>query len=139
MLIALLLAANTITVSPQAIAGLPRTSVKAHVHGATEEATYEGVALGDLLRKNGAPAGEAIRGAKLSLVAVVKASDGYQVIFALPELDPAFSKKVVILADRRNGQPLSDKEGPFRLVVPDEERQARWVRQVTSIELREVK
>jgi len=69
-------------------------------------------------------------------VVVVKAADGYQAVFALPELDPLFSKKVVLLADRRDGGPLSAKEGPYRLVVPDEARQARWVRQVISIELR---
>ena len=122
--------------SPASLAGLTRTTARVEFHGTKEQALYEGVSLGDLARKLGAPAGEAIRGAKLSIVVVVKAADGYQAVFALPELDPLFSKKVVLLADRRDGGPLSDKEGPYRLVVPDEARQARWVRQVISIELR---
>jgi len=119
--------------APASLAGLTRISARVEVHGTKEQVLYEGVSLGDLARKLGAPAGEAIRGAKLSIVVVVKAADGYQAVFALPELDPLFTKKVVLLADRRDGGALSGKEGPYRLVVPDE---ARWVRQVISIELR---
>lgn len=122
--------------SPASLAGLTRVSARVEVHGTKAQVLYEGVSLGDLARKFGAPAGEAIRGAKLSIVVVVKAADGYQAVFALPELDPLFTKKAVLLADCRDGEALSDQEGPYRLVVPDEARQARWVRQVISIELR---
>ena len=68
----------------------------------------------------------------MALYLLVEAADGYRVIFALPELDPAFTERVVLLADHRDGQPLSTAEGPLRLVVPDEKRHARWVRQVGS-------
>ena len=47
-----------------------------------------------------------------------------------------FTEKVVLLADRRDGKPLSEKEGPLRIVVSDEKRQARWIRQVKSIQVR---
>lgn len=124
------------TLSPASLAGLPRSTAQVQVHGTQEQARYEGIALGDLVRRLGAPAGEAIRGAKLSLVVVVKAADGYQAVFTLPELDPLFTKKVVLLADHKDGSVLAAKEGPYRLVVPEEGRQARWVRQVVSIELR---
>jgi hypothetical protein len=43
---------------------------------------------------------------------------------------------VILLADRRDGQPLAAAEGPLRLVVPDEKRHARWVRQVRSCTVR---
>jgi hypothetical protein len=33
----------------------------------------------------------------------------------------------------RDGKPLSETEGPLRIVVPHDKRQARWVRQVTSL------
>ena len=68
----------------------------------------------------------------MALYLLVEAADGYRVVFALPELDPAFTERVVLLADHRDGQPLTPAEGPLRLVVPDEKRQARWVRQVGS-------
>jgi hypothetical protein len=77
-----------------------------------------------------------LRGKKLATYLVVEAADGYRVVFALPELDPAYTDKVVLLADRRDGQPLSEKEGKLRIVVPDEKRQTRWARQVISLTVR---
>src|SRR5713226_4105039 len=69
----------------------------------------------------------------LALFLVVGAADGYHAVFALPELDHAFTDRIIILADRRDGKPLAEKEGPLRIVVPDEKREARWVRQVVSL------
>jgi hypothetical protein len=43
---------------------------------------------------------------------------------------------VILLADTKDGQPLPPREGPFRIVVPGEKRPARWVRQVTALEVR---
>ena len=127
-----------VTLSAASFEGLPRVTATVTAHGSKEAATYEGVALTSLLVKAGVAAGEDIKGKKLSLVVVAKAADGYQAVYALAELDPKFSKKLFLLADRKNGKPIDEKEGPYRIVVPDEERQARWVRQVTSIVVRSV-
>jgi DMSO/TMAO reductase YedYZ molybdopterin-dependent catalytic subunit len=43
--------------------------------------------------------------------------------------------KTVLLAFSRDGAPLDAAAGPLRIVVPDEKRQARWVRQVTELEV----
>jgi hypothetical protein len=64
---------------------------------------------------------------------VVEASDGYRAVYALPELDPAYTDKVIMLVDKRDGKALDAKEGSLRLVVPDEKMHARWVRQVTGM------
>jgi len=80
--------------------------------------------------------GEQLRGKRLAEYLVVEAADGYKAVFALPEVDPAFTDRVVILAYKRDGQPLSSPEGPYRIVIPDEKRQARWVRQVVALTLR---
>ena len=74
----------------------------------------------------------------MALYLLVEAADGYRVVFALPELDPAFTERMVLLADHRDGQPLTTTEGPLRLVVPDDKRHARWVRQVGSGTVRRV-
>jgi len=66
----------------------------------------------------------------------VEAADGYRVVFAVAELDPASTDRVVLLADRRDGKPLVGAQGPLRIVVPDEKRHSRWVRQVISLKLR---
>jgi hypothetical protein len=61
----------------------------------------------------GTPLGKELRGPKMNLYVTVKAADGYQAVFVLPEFDQGFTNRVIILADRRDGQPLSSREGPF--------------------------
>jgi hypothetical protein len=138
MLLLAILAATTIHLSPAALTGLTRTSVKVRAHHSSAEATYEGVTLRALLTKNSVPAGAAIRGKALAWVVVAKANDGYQAVFALAELDPAFQDKLFLLADRKDGKPLPADEGPYRLIVPAEARQARWVRQLVTLTVRPV-
>ncbi|MBV8360135.1 MAG: molybdopterin-dependent oxidoreductase [Deltaproteobacteria bacterium] len=97
--------------------------------------SYEGVPVVELLQRAGVPLGKRLRGAQMKFYVVVSASDGYQVVFALPEFDPGFTDRVILLADRRDGHPLSPSEGPFRIVVPGEKRHARWVREVTNLDI----
>ena len=112
--------------------------IKATAHSADNAAVYEGVALKDLLEHAGVHFGEALRGKQMASCLLVEAADGYRVVIALPEIDPAFMEKQIILAFLRDGKPLDDKEGPFRIVIPDEKRMARWVRQVTALKIVEV-
>jgi DMSO/TMAO reductase YedYZ molybdopterin-dependent catalytic subunit len=113
---------------------MPTVKVSATEHdGKTVE--YEGVLLHEILRRAGAPEGESLRGGALQLGVLVKAADNYKVVFSLAELDPLFTNKQVVLAFRRNGADLDATAGPLRLVIPDEKRQARWVRQVTELEI----
>jgi DMSO/TMAO reductase YedYZ molybdopterin-dependent catalytic subunit len=111
------------------LAKLPRRSLKARDH-AGKESEFEGVVLVEFLKLAGVKLGTDLKGPALAQYMVVEASDGYRAVFALPELDPAFTEAVILLADRRDGQPLSAAEGPLRIVVPGEKRHARWVRQV---------
>jgi Oxidoreductase molybdopterin binding domain len=116
-------------------AKLPRRAVRATDRD-DKEATFEGVALVDLLRLADVPLGQQLRGDKLTTYVIAEAADGYRVVFALPELDPAFTERVILLADRRDDQPLADSEGPLRIIVPGEKRHARWVRQVIALIIR---
>jgi hypothetical protein len=79
--------------------------------------------------------GEALRGPRLSEASLVEAADGYRVVFALAEADPAFATREIILADKRDGKPLDAREGPFRIVAPGDKRPARWVRQVIALKV----
>ena len=127
--------ARPLKLSAADIAKLPRRTVKAKDHSG-KELTYEGTPLIEVLQLAGVPFGENLRGKSLALYLVVEAADGYRAVFALPELDPAFTDRVILLTDRKEGSPLSAPEGPLRIVIPDEKRQARWVRQVTSLIIR---
>jgi hypothetical protein len=51
----------------------------------------------------------------------------------LPELDLALPDRVIPVADRRQGKPMSASVGPLRITVPGEKRHSRWVRQVIAI------
>ena len=51
---------------------------------------------------------------------IVEAADGYRAAFAVAELDPAFTDRVILLADHRDGKPLSTQSGPLQIIVPGE-------------------
>ena len=113
------------------LAALPRETVDANAHG--HALACEGVPLVALLRHAGAmPAGE-LRGAQLARSVEAGARDGYRVLFSLGELDPATGDRRVFVVDRCDGKPLGDDVGPLRLLVPEDARPARWVRQLESI------
>jgi hypothetical protein len=97
---------------------------------------YEGVPVIEILRRVGTPTGKDLRGKQMTLYLLISASDGYHAVFALAELDPAFTDRRILLVDRRDGKALSAAEGPFRIVVPGEKRHARWVRNVTDLSVK---
>lgn len=115
------------------MAQLPRVSVSAQDHGKT--ATWEGVRLQDVLLRAGAPLGAHMRGGATAQVVMIRAADGYRTAFALAEFDDGLGKLEAVLADTRDGEPLSAHEGPYRLVLPSHQRGARSIRQITRIEL----
>jgi DMSO/TMAO reductase YedYZ molybdopterin-dependent catalytic subunit len=123
-----------VVLDEKSLAGMARTTVQAGAHGDAPSA-WEGVALVEVLRAEGAPLGKALRGDALANYVRVTASDGYQVVFGLGELDTDLGAAKVVLVDRHEGKPLDEKDGPLRLVVPGDQRPARWVRNVSTIEL----
>lgn len=131
-------ASNPVSVSPLTVpidaatlATLPREPVTATAHEKTLRC--EGVALSALLRAAGALPAEPLRGPQLTNYVLVTARDGYRAIFSLAELEPTLGNRKVLLVDQCEGKPLSDDDGPLRLIAPEESRPARWVRQVQSI------
>lgn len=116
------------------LAAMPRTKLQARTHD-NQDHTFEGVLLSEIFKRAGMPSGEALRGNLLTRYLVMSAHDGYRVVFSLPELDPAFSDGRALVADRMDGAPLSLQQGPLRLVVPAEKREARWIRMLEKIEV----
>ena len=116
------------------LAAMPRVKVQVRTHD-NKDHTYEGVPLFEILTRAGVPSGEALRGTLLTRYLVMTAHDGYRVLFSLPELDPAFTDTHAFLADRMDGAPLPLQQGPLRLVIPGEKREARWIRMVERIDV----
>jgi hypothetical protein len=123
-----------VTLDRDALAAMPRTSVDTVAIHHEPPAQWQGVALEDVLQRAGAPSGEQLRGHSMTTIVRITASDHYQVIFSLAELDAQLGNEQVMLADTQDGHPIA-KDGPYRIVVPGDKRPARWIRNVTTIEV----
>ena len=99
-------------------------------------ATYSGVPVFEILKLAGVTLGKELHGENLSKYLLVKAADGYEVLFSLAEIDPEYTNKVIILADKIDGKPLASGKGPFRIIVPEENKPARCVLEVTNLIVR---
>lgn len=123
--------------SPRALTATDLAALPAHEQATTDKDgkkhVYRGVALRDVLHLAGAPAGKDIHGPVLAEAVLATAADGYQAVFALPEIDADFAPQTILLATSRDGQPLPAHDGPYQLVVPLEKKPARWVRQLTGL------
>jgi hypothetical protein len=119
------------------IEALPHTKVT--THASDTPATFEGITLNDLLGKAGIEFGQTLKDKRLASCLLVGAADRYRVVIALPELDPAFTDKQIVLfceteshwTQKRRRTALS-----YPMVV---KRMARWVRQVATLKIVEVK
>ena len=113
---------------------MTRHTVTVKEHGV--EATYGGVLLRDVLERAGAPFRGQLRGKALSDYVLATARDGYAVVYTLTEMDPDFTDSPdILIADQGDGKPLSDQQGPLRIVVPHDKKPARSLRMLTRIEV----
>jgi Oxidoreductase molybdopterin binding domain len=74
-----------------------------------------------------------IKNYNLRLVVVIHGTDGYTTTFSLAELLPDIGNREAWLALDEDGQALSAKEGPVKLIVPSDAKPGRWVRALDSI------
>jgi DMSO/TMAO reductase YedYZ molybdopterin-dependent catalytic subunit len=110
---------------------LPRRSAKVKIHEA--EAEFEGVPLVDLLTSAGVKFGDDLKGRRAATVAILEATDKYRVVVSLLEIDPQVVDRTVLVADKRGGQLLDAHEGPYRLIIPGDKREIRWIRNLRTI------
>jgi DMSO/TMAO reductase YedYZ molybdopterin-dependent catalytic subunit len=125
--------AQPLTLTAGDLGKMPRATVRTTSNGM--ETVYEGVWLHEVLTKAGVPQGSDLRGKALASYLLAEAQDGYQVVFSLAEIDPAFLDSQILVADTANGKPLFGAQGRFRLVVPKDKPGARSVRMLTRLEV----
>ncbi len=127
-----------ITVQAAELASMPRQTITfTEPDGSKDE--YEGVPVIELLKKAGVPTGKNLRGKALSTYVLAKAHDGYQVLYSLAELDPELTQGRFIVADKRNGKPLFDYQGPLRIVAGTDKEGARSIRMLEELEIVQLK
>ncbi len=122
-----------LTLSAEDLSKMPRNSAEFERDG--ETATYEGVLLYDILVKAGVPFGRAMTGKPMASYILATARDGYQVVFALPEIDPVFVGARVLIADKRNGGPLLGPQLPLQMIAPQDKLHARSMYSLSKIEV----
>jgi DMSO/TMAO reductase YedYZ molybdopterin-dependent catalytic subunit len=118
---------------------LPRVEVRTtDPHDPAKEIVYSGTPLAEVLEAGGLLLDSGMAGIRetVTMTVLVEATDGYRAVFSLAELDPQLTDRVILLADTKDSQPLSLREGPFRVIVPGEKRPVRWVRQVKAVIVR---
>ena len=125
---------KTLSLTAADLKSLPRTRVEVKTEDGITN-TYEGVLVGELLKLAGAPVGAELRGNAVASYVVASASDGYQVVFSLAELDPGFTSNDIMVADTVDGKPLFAYQGPFRIVAPKDSRGARSIRMLQRIDV----
>ncbi len=119
------------TLSTVDLAKLRQQTITTNDHGTP--VTFRGVLLADVLASVRAPTGEDFHSTAASYYLVAQGRDDYRAIFAWAELDPSFIDKAVYVITERDGKQLSEKDGPFEIIVPGEKRVGRWVRQLSLL------
>jgi len=124
---------SPVSLSSADLKDMPRTKVEVTADGRT--LPYVGVLVGEILKRAGAPLGDALRGDAVASYVLASATDGYQVVFSLAELDPDFTSNDIIVADTVDGEPLFAGQGPLRIVAPNDSRGARSIRMLERLEV----
>lgn len=128
---------DSLPFDPAAWKTLPQVELR--VTEAGKSVTYTGVPLAVVLKDRMAGKSEMAALRALSdQVLLVTATDGYRaaVSAAAVGMDPKGER--YLLALKRDGQPLGDKQGPVRLIVAGDPMPVRWVRMVASLALVQV-
>ncbi|MEP7119099.1 MAG: hypothetical protein ABI880_16045, partial [Acidobacteriota bacterium] len=86
-----------LSLSAADLKAMPRTRVETKDDAQT--IVYEGVLVGELLKRAGVPVGVDLRGNAVAAYVTASAADGYQAVFSLAELDNGFTANDVIIAD----------------------------------------
>ncbi|HEX5325010.1 MAG TPA: molybdopterin-dependent oxidoreductase [Capsulimonadaceae bacterium] len=72
---------------------------------------------------------------ELQFVVEVNGRDGYTADFSLAELLPEVGAEKVWVALDQDGKPLAGEEGPVEIISPEDQRPARWVHGLSTINI----
>jgi hypothetical protein len=122
-----------LTLTAADLAAMPRSQLE--IQEGAKTTRYDGVLVADLLAKAGVPVGKTLHGKALGRAVLASASDDYHVALSIAELDPVLTRSRILVADRLDGQPLAESQGPFKLVAPGDTRNARAVRMLVRLQV----
>lgn len=117
------------------LAKITRHDYRILSEGTGDSSTVSGINMWDLLQAAGTPSAEASGRQRVVMYVRLAGADGQNAVVSLVEIDPSFSKRPVVIANQRDGKALDDVEGPWRVFIPDDQRHARWIRGLVSLEV----
>lgn len=90
------------------------------------DAVFTGALLWDVLQTAGVEPGENLR-------VMARAADRFRCIVRWHEIDPTLGEFPVLVGYAQDGQPISARYGPLRLVVPGDHQGLRYLRGLATI------
>lgn len=116
------------------LATLPRQEVNARGRSGGPMQRFAGVAVSVLLKHAGMTLGDETMGSDhLATSIIAEGDDGYRVVLAMAEVDPAYTAANAIVADHQDGKPIGEGGGWFRLILPDDRARSRWVQHLVNL------
>jgi len=127
---------NSTTYDEESLGALPHSieNVTFLTKTGPQSGSFQGVLLWDLLQKAGIKT-DPNRDGQFQYIEVT-ATDCYQVVLALGEIDPGFGGEQVLVADGESGKPLGSDTGFARLIVPGDKfggRDTFWITTITVL------
>jgi hypothetical protein len=124
----------TTTMSVADLAALPQKTVSVHNEHTKTDESYTGVALSDLLAKQGFAVSQANHRKMLRSYVKAEGTDKYWVLYSVTEIEGSEHAAEVLVATSMNGKPLGD-DGQLKLIDSADKKPQRWVRNLTAITL----
>lgn len=120
------------TLSIAELAAMPQTTVTVHNEHTKAEETYGGVLLSTVLAKYGFPVDKTTHQKMLRSYLVAEGTHNYWVVYSMTEVEGTEHDGSVVVATSINGKPLG-ADGQLKLIDSGDKKPQRWVRNLTSI------
>ncbi len=123
--------------APADLKSMQHVSVSVHNAHNNKDESYSGVPLKDLLTLVEAPRDSGPKVSTNMQIVIAGATDGFHVALTLCDTNPECRNGQALVADMQDGTPLST-DGAFKLILTEDKKPARWVRNLQSLTVKAV-
>jgi len=130
---------KTQTYSFEDLRSMAHLTVKVHNMHSKADETYAGVPVSELAKRAEPTlvSGDKGKIKPLMLALVFGGTDNYHVVLTMCDIDPSCRNGMVIVADQQDGKTIGT-DGAFKLIVTEDKKPQRWVRNLNSITLKAI-
>jgi hypothetical protein len=130
---------KTQTYSTEDLRGMAHLTVKVHNAHSNADESYSGVPVSELAKRAEPKlvTGDKPKIKPLMMVLVFGGTDNYHVVLTMCDVDPSCRNGMAIVADQQDGKSITT-DGDFKLIVTEDKKPQRWVRNLSSITLKTI-